>query len=72
MRLAVINPNSTVSMTDKIAVAARLAAPGAMIDARTCIGAPASIQGPEDGAAALPFLLAEVARAVAGGERMPV
>lgn len=67
MRLAVINPNATVSMTAKIAAAARLAAPGAEIDARTCTGAPAAIQGPEDGRAALPFVLAEVGRAVAAG-----
>lgn len=67
MRLAVINPNSTASMTVKIAAAAQAAAPGAEIDARTCAGAPASIQGPADGAAALPFVLAEVARAVKDG-----
>ena len=67
MRLAVINPNSTVSMTVKIAAAARAAAPDADIDARTCAGAPASIQGPDDGAAALPFVLAEVTRAVEDG-----
>ncbi len=67
MRLAVINPNSTASMTAKIAAAAQAAAPGAQIDARTCDGAPPAIQGPEDGAAALPFLLAEVQRAEAEG-----
>jgi allantoin racemase len=67
MRLAVINPNSTASMTAKIAAAARAAAPDAQIDGRTCAGAPPAIQGPEDGAAALPHLLAEVRAAVADG-----
>jgi allantoin racemase len=67
MRLAVINPNSTVSMTDKIAAAARLAAPMAQIDGRTCAGSPPSIQGPADGDAALPHLLAEVQAAYAAG-----
>jgi allantoin racemase len=67
MRLAVINPNSTASMTEKIAAAARIAAPGAVIDALTCAGAPPAIQGADDGAAALPYLLAEVVRAAEGG-----
>lgn len=69
MRLAVINPNSTRSMTDKIAAAARAAAPLAVIDGRTCAGSPPSIQGPADGDAALPHLLAEVQAAhVAGAD----
>jgi allantoin racemase len=67
MRLAVINPNSTASMTAKIVAAARAAAPDAQIEGVTCVGAPASIQGPEDGAAALPFLLSEIAKAEAAG-----
>lgn len=67
MRISVINPNSTASMTEKIAAAARLAAPEAEIEARTCHGAPPAIQGPADGAAALPFLLAEVIAAEAAG-----
>lgn len=67
MRLAVINPNSTQSMTDKIATAARAAAPLARIDGRTCAGSPPSIQGPADGATALPHLLAEVQAAHAAG-----
>lgn len=67
IRLAVINPNSTVSMTEKIAAAARLAAPEAEITGITCHGAPPAIQGPGDGASALPFVLAEVRRAAASG-----
>ncbi len=67
MRLAVINPNSTQSMTDKIAVAAGLAVPGVIIDGRTCIGSPPSIQGRADGDAALPHLLSEVRAAARDG-----
>jgi allantoin racemase len=61
MRLCFINPNSTASMTAKIAAAARAAAsPGTEIVALTSATGPASIQGPEDGEAALPGLLALV------------
>ena len=63
MKIAVINPNSTVSMTEKIAVAARAVAPLDEIVAITCHGSPPAIQGPEDGAACRPFLFAEIARA---------
>jgi allantoin racemase len=66
MRLLVINPNATVSMTDKIAVAARLAVPAAVeVLAVTNHSGPPSIQGPEDGAAAAPGVLALVAAAEA-------
>lgn len=68
MRLCVINPNSTVSMTGKIAAAARAAAgPSVTIEGRTCVGSPPAIQGPEDGALAAPHLLAEVRAAAAAG-----
>ncbi|MFT6222498.1 MAG: allantoin racemase [Paracoccaceae bacterium] len=68
MRIAVINPNATRSMTEKIVVAARAASPlDVEIEGRTCVGAPASIQGPDDGDAALPFVLEQVAEAEAGG-----
>jgi allantoin racemase len=61
MRLCFINPNSTASMTAKIAAAARAAAsPGTEIVALTSTAGPASIQGPEDGEAAVPGLLALV------------
>ncbi len=44
MDIWVINPNSTASMTDKIAEAARrVARPGTVITARTGENAPASI-----------------------------
>lgn len=66
MRLLVINPNSTTSMTEKIAVAARLAVPaGVEVTAITNHSGPASIQGPEDGALAAPGVLAIVAAAKA-------
>ncbi|MBB94579.1 MAG: Asp/Glu/hydantoin racemase [Rhodobacteraceae bacterium] len=68
MKITVINPNSTVSMTDKIAEAARAAAPpDVTIEGRTCAGSPASIQGAADGELAAPHLLAELQRAVADG-----
>ena len=68
MRIAVINPNSTVSMTDKAAQAARNAARAeSVIDARTCHSGPPAIQGPEDGALAEPHVLAEIAAAEASG-----
>ena len=67
MRIVLINPNSTVSMTEKAALAARNAAPGAVIEGVTCHGSPPAIQGPEDDAICRPFVLAEVDRAAAGG-----
>ena len=57
-RLLFINPNTTVSMTAKIELAARDAAPaGVQADAMTSPFGPTSIQGPEDDAAAVPGLL---------------
>lgn len=67
MRLVVINPNSTVSMTDKAVTAARDAAPGVQVDGITCHRSPPAIQGPEDDAICRPFVLDEVDRAAAGG-----
>ncbi|MGL5009185.1 MAG: aspartate/glutamate racemase family protein [Paracoccaceae bacterium] len=67
MQLVVINPNSTVSMTEKAAAAARAAVPGATVVGVTCHGSPLAIQGPEDDALCRPFVLAEVDRAAAGG-----
>jgi allantoin racemase len=67
MRITVINPNSTVSMTQKAASAARDAAPGAEVTGITCHQSPAAIQGPEDDAICRPFVLEEVAKAAASG-----
>ena len=59
MHILVINPNSTASMTRSIAVAAQTAArPGTRVTAVNPAGTPPAIQGPEDGAAALPGLFA--------------
>jgi allantoin racemase len=63
MKLLVINPNTTASMTRKIEVAAQAAAgPGTEIIATNSQDGPASIQGYLDGATCLPGLLAEAAR----------
>ena len=63
MRILIINPNTTVSMTGKIEVAARsVAAPDVEIIARNPSTGPASIQGRQDGDAALPGMLEEVAK----------
>lgn len=63
MRILVINPNTTASMTRKIGDAARsVAAPDVEIVARSPASGPASIQGPEDGCAAMPGTLNEVSR----------
>lgn len=68
MKLVVINPNSTVSMTEKIVAAARaVAAPGVEIEGRTATGAPASIQGHHDEAMCAPHLLREVREAEEAG-----
>lgn len=68
MKLAVINPNSTASMTHKIAEAARAAAaPGTDIEARTAHGAPASIEGHFDEVMCAHHLLREVQQARDGG-----
>lgn len=67
MRLVVINPNSTVSMTEKAAAAARAAAPGAEVVGVTCHHSPPAIQGPEDDEICRPFVLEEVAKAARDG-----
>lgn len=67
MRLVVINPNSTVSMTEKAAAAARAAAPLAEVIGVTCHHSPRAIQGPEDDAICQPFVLEEVTKAARDG-----
>ena len=68
MRVLVINPNSTVSMTEGIVATARAAAaPDMAIEGRTNTEAPAAIQGPEDGEAAAPGVVAAVRVAAAEG-----
>jgi allantoin racemase len=64
MRILVINPNTTASMTEKIGKAARkVAGADTEIVARNPPTGPASIQGPADGEAALPGLFAEIDKA---------
>ena len=64
MRICVINPNTTPSMTEKIGVAARAAAsPGVEVGAVNPQSGPPSIEGYYDEAFAVPGLLAEIARA---------
>lgn len=62
MRILVVNPNTTRSMTDKAVEAARaVAAAGTKIVAATARMGPASIEGHYDGALAVPGLLSEIA-----------
>ena len=61
MRIRIINPNSTASMTAKVAIAAgRAAAPATHIETATSASGPVSIEGFFDGALSLPGLLAEI------------
>lgn len=66
MRILVVNPNTTRSMTEKIGHAARsVSAAGTVIEAVTSTMGPASIEGYYDEALAVPGLL----QAVAAGQR---
>lgn len=68
MKIHVINPNSTRSMTDKIAEAARsVAAPGTEIVATNPSGSPASIEGYRDEAVSVPLLLEEILKGTEAG-----
>ncbi|UYV38015.1 aspartate/glutamate racemase family protein [Rhodobacteraceae bacterium D3-12] len=68
MRVHVINPNSTVSMTAQIGRAARRAASAdTEIDLVTATGTPASIEGYADEALAVPALLAAIRAAEKAG-----
>ena len=61
MKILVVNPNTTASMTEKIAVAARaVARPDTEIVATNPANGPASIQGYLDVATCVPGLLQEV------------
>jgi allantoin racemase len=68
MRILVVNPNTTASMTAKIAAAARAAAStGTEIVAVNSRTGPASIEGYVDGALAVPGLLDEIRDGEASG-----
>lgn len=61
MRILVLNPNTTASMTDKIAATARrVASPGTEIIARNPLHGPASIEGFYDEAMSLQGMLAVI------------
>lgn len=61
MKILLVNPNATASMTEKIAASARrVAGPGVEIVARTGEGSPASIEGHHDEAMSVPALLRHV------------
>lgn len=63
MKILVINPNTTASMTNKIAIVARaVARPDTQIIATNSQDGPASIEGYLDVATCIPGLLAEVKR----------
>ena len=57
MAVIIINPNSTVSMTDAMVEMARRSASGLQFEGSTSHDGPSSIQGVDDGAAATPPLL---------------
>ena len=62
MRVRFVNPNTTAAMTETVRLAAASVAPPHLrIEAVTSPHGPASIQGPEDGEAAVPGLLAAIA-----------
>jgi allantoin racemase len=69
VRLLIVNPNSTVSMTAEIGAAARAAAGrGTEIVAVNPIGGPFSIESDEDEQRCLPGLLAEVRQAATSAD----
>ena len=73
MRIHVVNPNTTTSMTAKLAAAARAAAAaGTTILAGEPEFGPASIEGYYDEAFAVPGLLARIAEAERGEKDAPV
>ncbi|HSG54979.1 MAG TPA: aspartate/glutamate racemase family protein [Paracoccaceae bacterium] len=67
--IILINPNSTVAMTDAMLHTAQGAAPDRDIKGWTSHDGPPAIQGPEDGAACIPALLALVQKAHEAGAR---
>lgn len=67
MRLLYLNPNSTEAMTHSVVAVARAALPGHEVLGWTNTDGPPAIQGPEDGEAAIPGLLALLPRTRAEG-----
>lgn len=68
MRIHVVNPNASVEMTRGIAAAASAAAPaGVEVTTTGAAGGPLSIEGPVDGARAVPWMLDRIAEAEEAG-----
>jgi allantoin racemase len=68
MRILIVNPNTTQSMTDKIGAAARaVASPGTEVSAVSPAMGPVSIEGYYDEAFAVPGLLEEIAKGEQAG-----
>lgn len=67
--IVIINPNSTVAMTENMLATALQACPTADIQAWTSHDGPPAIQGPEDGDACVPPLLKLVKQASDEGAR---
>lgn len=67
--IVIINPNSTVSMTDAMVETAKIAAPGAEVVGWTSTKGPPAIQGERDGDAAIPPLLELVQKADDNGAK---
>ncbi|CTQ51278.1 aspartate/glutamate racemase family protein [Jannaschia donghaensis] len=65
--IAILNPNSTASMTRAMLAAARAAAPDLAFEGWTSEEGPPAIQGPADGKAAAGPLIALAKRAADGG-----
>ena len=61
--IVIINPNSTVTMTDAMVETARKVAPNSNIVGWTSIDGPPAIQGAQDGDAAIPPLMKLVRKA---------
>ena len=65
--IVIINPNSTVAMTETLLATAHQMMPDAQIEGWTSRDGPPAIQGAEDGAACIPPLLALVQKASDAG-----
>jgi allantoin racemase len=68
--ITIINPNSTVSMTEAMLATAKIVTPNVAIEAITSHDGPPAIQGPEDGEACVPPLLKLIAEASDRGSRV--
>ena len=68
--ILILNPNSTVSMTEAMLETGRRAGVGDRIEAWTSHDGPPSIQGPEDGEVCVPPLLELVKKGSAAGARV--